>query len=240
MAPSPRPSPPARPVFSTAADVVPIRRSSLHEEVVGRVRDMIVEGQLEAGARIHEGRLCEQLGISRTPLREALKVLATEGLVELSPNRGAIVRAVTPKDMRDMLSVLGQLEALAGELACAAASEAEIAAAHGMHERMMAHYAARNRMEYFKLNQAIHSAIVRMADNATLLAMHEQLQARIKRIRYLGNDRLDQWDDAARDHEAMIAALLKRDGPALGQVLRSHLDRTWDRVRRVLNIGDPA
>jgi DNA-binding GntR family transcriptional regulator len=227
------------PVFTTAADVVPIRRPSLHDEVVSRVRDMIVEGHLSFGTRIHEGRLCEQLGVSRTPLREALKVLATEGLVDLSPNRGAIVREVTPKDMRDMLRVLGQLEALAGELVCAAASDADIAAIHDMHKRMMGHYAARNRMEYFKLNQAIHSAFVRLADNPPLQAMHENLQARIKRVRYVGNDRDEQWEAAVDDHEKMIAALLVRDGPVLGRVLRGHLERTWDRVRNVLGLTEP-
>src|SRR5262245_38940680 len=137
--------PVSAPVFSTAAEVVPIRRASLHDEVVGRVRDMIVDGQLTSGTRIHEGRLCEQLGVSRTPLREALKVLAGEGLVDLSPNRGAIVREVTPKDMHDMLRVLGHLEALAGELACINASEADIASIHDMHKRMMEHYTSRNR-----------------------------------------------------------------------------------------------
>lgn len=224
---------------AASAEIVPIRRASLHDEVVGRVRDMIVEGKLNAGTRIHEGRLCEQLGVSRTPLREALKVLATEGLVDLSPNRGAIVREVTARDMRDMLRVLGQLEALAGELACAAASDAAIAELDAMHRRMMEHYAARNRMEYFKLNQAIHSSIVRLADNPTLQAMHETLQARIKRIRYIGNDRDDQWHDAVGDHEAMIAALRARDGAALGTALKAHLERTWDRVRNVLGLVEP-
>ena len=239
MARRPESLPATAPVFTTAAQVVPIRRASLHDEVVSRVRDMIVEGQLSFGTRIHEGRLCEQLGISRTPLREALKVLATEGLVDLSPNRGAIVREVTPKDMRDMLRVLGQLEALAGELACVNASDKDIAYIHEMHKRMMGHYAARNRMEYFKLNQAIHSAFVRLADNPTLLAMHENLQARIKRVRYVGNDRDTQWHDAVDDHEKMIAALLVRDGPALGRVLRFHLERSWDRVRNVLGLTEP-
>ena len=231
-------APVAPPTFATAADVLPIRRASLHDEVVGRVRDMIVEGRLAADTRIHEGRLCEQLGVSRTPLREALKVLAMEGLVDLSPNRGAIVRAITPKDMRDMLRVLGQLEALAGELACAAAADADVAAIEEMHARMMAHYAQRNRMEYFKLNQAIHSAIVRLADNPTLQSLHESLQARIKRIRYVGNDRDGQWADAVGDHEAMVAALRARDGAALGRVLKGHLERTWDRVANVMGLGE--
>jgi DNA-binding GntR family transcriptional regulator len=231
--PASAPAPAARP------DIVPIHRPSLHDEVVGRVRDMIVEGRLVAGTRVHEGRLCEQLGVSRTPLREALKVLATEGLVELLPNRGAVVREVTPQDMRDMLRVLGRLEALAGELACAQASDEAIAEVKDMHERMLQHFAARNIMEYFKLNQAIHSAIVRMAGNATLQAMHETLQARVKRIRFVPHDFNTDPAQAVREHECMMDALLARDGARLGQLLKEHLDMTWIRVSKALGLTNP-
>jgi DNA-binding GntR family transcriptional regulator len=219
--------------------IVPIRRPSLHEEVVSRVRDMIVEGRLAAGTRIHEGRLCEQLGVSRTPLREALKVLATEGLVELLPNRGAVVREVTPQGMRDMLRVLGRLEALAGELACVEASDAEIAEVKDMHARMLEHFAARNLMEYFKLNQAIHSAIVRMANNATLQAMHETLQARVKRIRFVPHDFGTDSDQPIREHERMMEALLVRDSAKLGELLNEHLEMTWVRVSKALGLASP-
>src|SRR6187200_2459537 len=85
----------------------PIVRRSLHDEVVTRVRDMIIEGTLAPGSRIHEGNLGLELGVSRTPLREALKFLASEGLIELSPGRGAIVRSFTPKDVHDCLTVIG-------------------------------------------------------------------------------------------------------------------------------------
>src|SRR5689334_7564574 len=91
------------------------RRRMLHEEVVSRLRDMLLEGEIAPGARIPERDLCGKLEISRTPLREALKVLAAEGLVLLLPNRGARAAKLTEKDVQDLFEVCQGLEALAGE-----------------------------------------------------------------------------------------------------------------------------
>jgi DNA-binding GntR family transcriptional regulator len=215
-------------------DAAPITRRSLHDEVVTRVRDLIIEGALEPGLRIHEGQLCDKLGISRTPLREALKVLASEGLVELLPNRGAIVRKPTSPEVLDTLVVIGALESLAAEYACRNASHADIAALRQVHQRMLAFYAARDRLEYFKLNQSIHNAIVRLSANSTLMATHDTLQARIKRVRFMGNDRDEQWQHSIAEHEEMIAALEARDAKRLGAVLRLHMENAWKRVRDAL------
>jgi DNA-binding GntR family transcriptional regulator len=220
-------------------EIAPIRRPSLHDEVVGRLRDLIVEGRLAGGTRIHEGRLCEQLGVSRTPLREALKVLANEGLVDLLPNRGAVVRPVTAKDTRDLLRVLGRLEALAGELACAQGTDAEIAELRAVHARMLELHRAGNILEYFKLNQVIHNGIVRMARNPTLAALHETLQARVKRIRFVPHDFGVATDQPLREHEQMMAALAARDGARLGKLLDEHLEMTWVRVQRSLGFKEP-
>ncbi len=200
---------------------------------------MIVEGRLEPGDKLHEGQICEELGVSRTPLREALKVLASEGLIEILPSRGAIVRSFTPKDVWDTLVVLGHLEALAAELTCKEASDAEIAAVRALHDQMMAQYAQRNRMEYFKLNQAIHGAIVTLSKNDTLRALHDNLQARLKRIRYVGNESAPKWQGAVDDHAEIIAALEARDGARLGAILRQHMENTWTRVSRTLGLRKP-
>src|SRR6202163_2421708 len=104
----------------------PIVRHNLHDAIVSRVRDMIIEGTLAAGTRVHEGHLGQELGVSRTPLREALKYLASEGLLELSPGRGAVVRSFSAKDVEDSLIVLASLEDLAGRLACIHASDDQI------------------------------------------------------------------------------------------------------------------
>lgn len=229
---------PARSVATspTPADdraITPIARPSLHDEVTARVRDMIVEDRLAPGAPIPELELARQLGVSRTPLREALKVLASEGLVELLPGRGAVVKVFTAKDVRDMLDVIALLEERAGILACAA-DDATIGAIVALHERMRGHYARRERPEYFRLNQDIHNAIVRAAGNASLEVVHGLLRARMRRIRYIGNHAPDNWAAAMAEHEAFVEALRARDGPRLGRLLREHIENTWPRVSSVV------
>jgi DNA-binding GntR family transcriptional regulator len=212
----------------------PIVRQNLHDMIVSRVRDMIIEGALEAGSRIHEGNLGRELGVSRTPLREALKFLASEGLIELVPTRGAVVRRFSAKDVQDSLIVLGNLEALAGRLACAHATAAQIAEIRVLHDQMMRLYAARDRLPYFKLNQEIHASILRSCQNETLSYVHGILQARLKRIRYIGNERQEKWAGAVADHEEIISALEARDAKRLGSALEAHMAATWDRVKDVL------
>ncbi|MCC7275711.1 MAG: GntR family transcriptional regulator [Alphaproteobacteria bacterium] len=214
-----------------AIDRRPIVRQSLHDAVVSRLRDMIIEGVLAPGTRIHEGNLGRELGVSRTPLREALKFLASEGLIELVPTRGAVVRRFSPKDVRDGLAVLGTLEALAGRLACENAGADDLARIRLLHDEMMRLYAARDRLPYFKLNQEIHAAILRSGGNEALSYVHGILQARLKRIRYIGNDSPEKWAGAVADHEAIIAALEARDADALARTLEAHMAATWERVR---------
>lgn len=217
-----------------AADYIPITRRTLHDEVLERVRDMIIEGRLAPGQRINEGQVGAQLGVSRTPLREAIKTLASEGLVEILPAKGAIVRKFTARDLADILEVVKSLEQLGGRIACAQASDATIAAIHTLHKDMLALYATRERLDYFKLNQAIHSAIVAASGNAVLAEMHTTLQARIKRLRFVGNEGPEKWAGAVAEHEDMMAALLKRDAEALSEAIGRHMDTTLVRVREVL------
>lgn len=211
-----------------------IARPSLHDAIVARVRDMIIEGELAAGSRIHEGNLGLKLGVSRTPLREALKFLASEGLLELSPGKGAVVRQFSAKDVHDSLVVLGDLEALAGRLACENASDAEIREVRALHDRMIEMYEKRDRLPYFKLNQNIHSAILSLSKNEALAYVHGILQARLRRIRYIGNEGPEKWAGAVADHEEIISALEARDADRLAKVLVRHMDRTWERVRNAI------
>jgi DNA-binding GntR family transcriptional regulator len=214
----------------------PIAWRSLHETVTARLRDLIVEGHLPEGGRIVEKQLCEQLQVSRTPLREAFKVLAVEGLIEIQPNRGALVKRIEAREAREMLTVISRMEALAGELACSHATDAEIAGVRALHDRMMALFGRRERMQYFGANQQIHLEIVRIARNEVLRAMHAQLHARMKRIRFRGNDIPHNWAAAVADHERIIAALEARDGKRLAALLQQHLDDSWDRLAASLAI----
>ena len=195
---------------------------------------MIIEGVLAPGTRINETHLGQTLGVSRTPLREALKFLASEGLIELVAARGAIVKKFSAKDVRDMLDVLGVLEGYAARLACRLATDGEIADLRRIHDRMRALYAADDRLEYFKLNQQIHAAFLRLSGNAALEAAHAAIQSRLKRIRYIGNREPQQWAAAMAEHEAMIRLLEARDGDALAAIVAQHMDHTWERVRLTL------
>jgi DNA-binding GntR family transcriptional regulator len=222
------------PQIDPADDLGPrnrIVRHNLHDAIVSRVRDMVIEGTLSPGTRIHEGNLGQELGVSRTPLREALKYLASEGLLELAPGRGAVVRSFSAKDVQDSLIVLAGLEDLAGRLACVHASDDQIRDIRRIHDEMMQRYAVRDRLSYFKLNQSIHSAILKASGNEPLADVHGVLQARLRRIRYVGNESPEKWAAAVADHEDMITALEARDGDRLARVLAGHMQNTWTRVR---------
>src|SRR5438034_10815448 len=132
----------------------------LHEEVVGRVRAMLLDGEIPPGARIPERDLCEKLQISRTPLREALKVLAAEGLVQLLPNRGSRAARLTDKDMRDLIEVCQVLGALAAELAFNRITADEIVDAATAHSAIIRHYGNRDLLHYYWSNRCIHRSII--------------------------------------------------------------------------------
>ena len=198
---------------------------SLHGDVLARLRDHIVEGHLADGARIPERQLCELFGVSRTPLREALKVLAAEGLVDLLPNRGARVRQFAARELRELFDVMGGLEALAGRLACELVTEAEVQAIEDLHHAMYGHYLRRDMQAYFRCNQRIHESIVEAAGNTALTQAYKSYADRIRRVRYTANfaTRRDRWAEAMREHEAMLDALRRRAGSELSDVLFKHL-----------------
>src|ERR1700751_5177218 len=126
---------------------------SLHDEILTRLRDHIVEGNIPDGGRVPERQGCEMLGISRTPLREALKVLAAEGLIELLPNRGARVRQFSEADIRNLFEVLSGLDFVAGQMACARITADALAAIEKMHREMYMQYLRLELVDYFRINQ---------------------------------------------------------------------------------------
>src|SRR6185312_15893710 len=195
----------------------------LHEEVVGRIRDILLDGEIPPGARIPERELCEKLRISRTPLREALKVLAAEGLVQLLPHRGSRAAKLTDKDMRDLFEVCQGLEALAGELACERISDDEIAEVAAAHTAMAQHYRNGDLISYYRCNRAIHEAIVAAAGNPVLSGLYESVTARIRRARYRSPMTPPRWALAVQEHEAILNALRRRDGIGLSHILRTHM-----------------
>jgi len=217
----------------------PIIRRPLHEEATDRLRDLIVQGRLAAGARLNERLLTAQLGLSRTPLREAFKVLATEGLVELLPNRGAIVSQMDPIRLGESLAVMGALEALAGELACRNATDAQINEIRALHYEMLAYHARNDLAGYFKFNQAIHLKLVKYSGNAVLYNTYRQMNGNVRRARYMANLSKERWDAAVREHDEILAALGARDVKRIKALLSNHLAHKLASVFAALPAAQP-
>jgi DNA-binding GntR family transcriptional regulator len=209
----------------------PIARTSLHSEVTARLRNLIVESEIKPGDRVPELELSKALGVSRTPIREALKVLASEGLVDLLPLRGAVVKSFSSKDAADMLEVMGLLESFAAQKACKAEQQ-RIDRVLAMHDKMKVLFAKGKRPEYFDLNQKIHDALVDMADNESLTMLHSNLSKRMRSLRYSGNSTPDNWRGALEDHEQIAQALARRDVKKIQKAVIDHFANT---IRRVVN-----
>jgi DNA-binding GntR family transcriptional regulator len=200
-----------------------ISRRSLHDELIERLRGIIERGDLQPGQKIPEKELCEQLGVSRTPLREALKVLASEGIVTLQVNRGAKVRVLKPAELDEVFPVMGALEALAGEIACKRITDKEVQAIRKLHEAMVGHWKKGEMQAYFRLNQRIHEAILDATRNETLKSVYRNLSGRILSARYVANMSSQRWAQAVADHEDILKALAARNGAALSKTLKTHL-----------------
>ena len=207
----------------------PISRTSLHAEVTERVRQLIVESKIQPGERVPELQISQDLGVSRTPIREALKVLASEGLVELLPLRGAIVKKFSTKDAADMLEVMSLIETFAAQKACKA-DQREIDHILSLHEKMKLLYEKGKRPAYFDLNQKIHDGIVSMANNETLSMVHATLSKRMRSLRYSGNNIPENWSDALAEHEEVAQALGLRDSKRIARAIQLHFANTIKRV----------
>lgn len=203
-----------------------IRRISLHVETISVVREMILDGTLPPGGRIAEIALCEDLGISRTPLREAIKVLASEGLIELMPSQGAVVTEVTIDDVEALFEIMEALEDQVGQLVATRATDEQFEELRAMHERMIGFHREGKRSDYFDLNQQIHLRLATCTGNKFLATDYEKYLGKIRRARYLANLSKSRWDESAKEHEEIMAALWTRDGRNLGGILREHLRRT--------------
>ncbi|MDM0041227.1 GntR family transcriptional regulator [Variovorax sp. J22G21] len=220
------------------AEIIEISRLSLHDQVAARLRTMLIEGRIAPGAKLNERELCEQLRVSRTPLREAIKLLAAEGLVDLLPNRGAVAVRLTEADVLNTFEVLAMLEGMSGELAAQRIGDGDLAELRALHYEMLACYARRDLSGYYRLNALIHTAINNAAGNPVLTATYRSINARVQSLRFRTNQNEAKWKSAVKEHEQMLEALDARDGAALRKVLVEHLLRKRDTVLDLLRAGE--
>ena len=195
---------------------------TLHGNLVAQLRAILMEGELPGGARIPEAELCRRFGVSRTPLREALKVMAAEGFVILRPNRGAIVAPVDPEEIGPLFEFKGALERLIGLTAAERATDADIAGLDTIHADLKAALGRDGHDDYTRLNYDFHRALAQATRNPVLIQSYEGLQQKLWRYRFIVNERHRRLEESFAEHERIIIALRARTPLDLAERLETH------------------
>jgi DNA-binding GntR family transcriptional regulator len=211
-----------------------LARANLHERAFERLRTMIIHGKLEPGTTLIEVDLCEMLGVSRTPLREAVKLLAAQGLIELRQNRSARITPISLDGTRDLFTAMSSLERLTTELAAKRLTKKNIEELHRLQDEMERCGGSGDLAGYFAVNQKIHSAIALASGNATLLEIHAMLFPRTERARFIALTSLRRMEQAVAEHHAILQALEARQAKSAGRLMAEHVEHTGQEVMKIL------
>jgi len=207
---------------------------NLHEAIFQKLRLLLVEGKIAPGSKLNERELAESLNVSRTPIREAIRRLAADGLVELIVNRGAIAVQLSIADVIHTFDVIADLEGFSGELAAKNISDTTLSELEALQYEMMASYARRDLSSYYKLNLRIHHLINHAANNPVLTQLFSQVNARIEALRFRSNQDGVKWEKAVEEHQEMLDALKARDSARMRKVMIQHVQNKRDVVVQLL------
>ncbi|MDB5456729.1 MAG: GntR family transcriptional regulator [Caulobacter sp.] len=219
------PPAPIRGVFET-------QKGWMLQDAVAVLRRLILSGELPPGERLREVAISERLGMSRTPIREAFRTLAAEGLVDLLPNRSVMVSEVNSADAPDVFAVLGALESLAAQFACARMSDEQVAVLVELQTTLERQFEMAERVGYTETNQLIHELIVEGSNNAALTMAWRMILPRAQRVRTLNNLDRRRWAEAVNEHRQITDALVARDAARLGSLMQLHFDNGVDSMVR--------
>ena len=208
-------------------------QNSLHQEVASTLREEIFAGKIVPGSFIDEVALCERLKISRTPLREALKVLTAEGLMRHEPRRGCFVNEVTEQDLDDIFPVIALLEGRCAFEAARNASDADLQELGALHDRLQGHAKAGRITDYYATNFAIHEAIILLANNRWLSQSIADLRKILKLSRLQSLGAPGRLAQSLSEHMTVFAALKSRDSEGAEAAMRTHLTRQREALRQV-------
>ena len=207
--------------------------SSLHDDVASQLRNYIFDGHLRPGSFIDEVTLCELWSISRTPLREALKVLSAEGLVRHEPRRGCFVNEVTEQDLDDIFPVIALLEGRCAFDATQRATPADVKALDVWHQRLKQHAEAGRINDYYEANFAIHEAIIQLANNKWLAQTIADLRKILKLARLQQLHAPGRLNQSLKEHLAVFTALKAGDAAGADAAMRHHLLQQREALREL-------
>lgn len=202
-----------------------MQKGWLHQDAVAVLRRLILSGDLPPGERLREIPISERLGVSRTPVREAFRTLAAEGLLELLPNRSVVVSQINSEDAADGFAVLGALEGLAGQFACERMTEPQVEALDEFQALLEHQFEMADRVGYTETNRQIHELIVQSSNNSSLINAWRMILPRVQRARTLNNLDRRRWAEAVGEHRSILEAIRTRDSEAVAALFRRHFDR---------------
>lgn len=200
-----------------------MQKPTLAEQIASRLRRDILLGKLEPGESVKERDNALELGVSRTPMREAIRLLANEGMVVLRPSRSPIVANPSYKEVSDNLHVIRALEVLSGELACASAKRSEIRTLRNLHERMIRISTSADSLDFFETDMKFHRAIVQASRNPALMETHQTYMSRLWRVRYLSARLRSDRARVLEQHGLIVQGLEERDIALVTREIASHI-----------------
>lgn len=218
----------------------PSEPTAIAQWVADVLRDRIVKGSYPPGARLVERKISAELEVSRTPVREAIKLLDADGLIGISRNKGAQVLQLGPEEARKIFDVIAVLESLAAERFAEALAPEQLETLEELHDRMMVFHKIGSHMDYFDTNSEIHDFIMENCGNPIVIETHKRLMARARRGRFLAIMRPERLIEAVAEHEALMAALRQGDAAAVAQIWRAHLLHTGETLAMLLAQSEPA
>ena len=213
--------------------LTPLPRQRLAEQIAEMLRHQIILGELEPGVPIHERETAEALGVSRTPLREALFILESDGLIRMAPARTPVVADPSYREIADMLRVQSALEGLAGECVCDTISDEEVDEIAELNERMNVLSEGPDTIEFFRIDMAFHEAIVAATRNDPLIRTHRQYHIRLWRARYQASANKVKRGLTLQDHGRIVDGLRTRDKKLTSDLMHTHLNRAVVNIRSI-------
>jgi DNA-binding GntR family transcriptional regulator len=210
-----------------------IEKKTLHEEIANNLKELIMSGELQEGDKIKEDELCSSMGISKTPLREALRVLSVEGLIKLVPNRGSFVSTPTFEEIREMFDVMSVLEGICARAAVKKMSAKDLAALEKLHDKLEKNFKRRAQREYIRINNQFHAFVQEMAGNRTLNQIVNGLRQKILLYRYQSLNLPERFEQSIQEHRDLIKAFRKKDSKKVETLMRRHLKKQCDALEKL-------
>ena len=225
---------PADSAETGSAEGKPLSRETYSTMLIPRLRKDIVHGSYAPGGRVSETQLAKKYGVSRTPVREALKVLTTQGLLANKPDFGAYVPEISVERTTTLFDTLAVLEGGCGRKITRLITDDALNTFARLNRAMSAFYRRGDRENYSLLNDRIHHAFVTLTGNPDLIEIHRQRMAKAQLIRVRALDAAARWGAAMAEHEAITEAMMARDAETVGRLIEEHVDATCRTVCEAL------